>query len=239
MLAKKLTFYSNATQGRGGGTWKEPPGHHRGAPRVPFGAASHRDLNRGMGWGSLSWDHAGTQWDGDGQGSPTAHRWGCFGVEYGDRLRCPYTAWSRAVPHVPLGLSSWGGTVPDPPGTALTSHMWSWKSRRSFCMSSATSAAAGSAWMTPAKRARSFSFSIFPLWNGMAVGWGHPCSEGCPMWKATVGMGSGKTSAGPLQPPSLSPLEKAGLDWNPPHDKLAPSVPGSTPGTQHLCAEWN
>lgn len=41
-------------------------------------------------------------------------------------------------------------------------------------MSSASSAADGSAWMTPARRARSFSFSIFPLWDSTGTAWGQP-----------------------------------------------------------------
>lgn len=121
----------------------------------------------------------------------------------------------QRVPHcIHLGLLQWWGQQqalsrtlclprakwPHGPhrGTAPTSHMWSWKSRRSFCMSSATSAADGSAWMTPAKRARSFSFSIFPLWDRTVEGWGQPCSERCPMEWAVVGMASRGTSPASL-----------------------------------------
>lgn len=61
----------------------------------------------------------------------------------------------------PKTRSQQAGGAP-PPGF-LTSHIWSWKVRRSFCRSSAISAVNGSAWMTPETLARSFSFSILAL----------------------------------------------------------------------------
>lgn len=103
---------------------------------------------------------------------------------------------------------------PTPPCAAPTSHMWSWKSLLSFCVSSATSAADGSAWMTPARRARSFSFSIFPLQGDTELGWGQPCTRGDPgdghgdPSGPTEGLGWGRDR------PEASPASIAGQGWS-------------------------
>lgn len=207
--------------------WVQRPGAPCGVSHLhPHPAGSRHGPTAGDGRFPEPGPHGDTRGRGQTSALRCTHR-DCSGGGDGDRAPC--TALATAVPCVPPTPKG-----PEPPGAAPTSHMWSWKRRRSFCMSSASSAADGSAWMTPARRARSFSFSIFPLRDGTGTArgqpcprWGgprgRPCPRGGPQGAAEVAEGVGRGR---------------GLRWNGPGE-ASPGLAQSLAAALHktpLCA---